>query len=261
MGTEREDWPDTFVVYEEPSDDFPAVTHPAWSRDFPWLAQGTTTRGRGAAEPPFDLRLFGEGGEAVGARERWNRLLRSAGARSVVHARQVHGSAVRCHRQVGSGLVLPPACDGHVTTEPGVLLAVSVADCVPVSLVDPEGRKVALLHAGWRGTAAGVLERGIAEFPEERRRGLHVHLGPSICGVCYEVGSEVFEALGLEAPPDPEPIDLRAVLARRAVAAGVDAGKISVSGHCTRCGDGRFFSHRAGDAGRQVAFLGVRASS
>lgn len=258
MGTETTEWPDVSVVYEEPWDEVPAVTHAAWSRAFPWLLQGTTTRGSEAGDGQFDLRLFGGAVEAVGARERWGLFRRRLGTRSVVHAKQVHGATVRRHRQTGPGLILPPDCDGHVTKVPGVVLAVSVADCVPVSLVEPEEREVGLLHAGWRGTAAGVLERGIRAFPEERRGGLYVHMGPSICGACYEVGGEVFEALGLPVPPGPEPVDLRLVLARRAVTAGIDAGKISVSGHCTRCGDGRFFSHRGGDTGRQVAFLGIR---
>src|SRR5690606_18360795 len=104
-----------------------------------------------------------------------------------------------------------PAIDGHATRAPGLLLAVSVADCVPVSLVDPERRAVALLHAGWRGAAAGILERGLEVLAERllaRPEDLHVHLGPAICGGCYEVGPEVHRALGLPEPPAPAPVDL-----------------------------------------------------
>lgn len=154
---------------------------------------------------------------------------------------------------------IPEDRDGHVTDVEGVLLAVSIADCVPVSVVDPARRRVALLHAGWRGTAEGILERGLDELAGEAgAAGLLVHLGPAICGGCYEVGPEVFEALGRPRPDAPSPIDLRSVLAERAVAAGVEGDHVSVSELCTRCEHDLLFSHRGGDSGRQVAYLGVR---
>jgi copper oxidase (laccase) domain-containing protein len=146
-----------------------------------------------------------------------------------------------------------------VTAQASVLLAVTVADCVPVSLVDPVMRRVGLLHAGWRGTAAGVLERGVAAMGEgASARALRVHLGPAICGLCYEVGPEVFAALGEPAPAEPTPLDLRAVLARRAVVLGVAPEHVTVSAHCTRCTGSELFSHRGGDRGRQVGYLGIR---
>lgn len=254
-------------VREIPAGGVPAVVHPEWLRSFPWLVQGTTVRGD---DGTFDLRLFGPDGERWGEEvggdtgsmpEAWDRLLRWSGCATVAHARQVHEDTVRSHEAPGAaGLRLVAACDGHFTAEPGVLLAVAIADCVPVSVVDPARREVAMLHAGWRGAAAGVLERGLGVF---RNRGgsldgLHVHFGPSICGACYEVGGEVFAAFDLPVPKRPEPIDLRAVLADRAVDAGIEADRVTVSEHCTLCGDGGFYSHRAGDVGRQVGFLGVR---
>jgi YfiH family protein len=146
-----------------------------------------------------------------------------------------------------------------VTSEPGVLLAVSAADCVPIFVVDPRERMVAALHAGWRGVAAGVLERGLAAFSVRlSRTELRVHLGPAICGSCYEVGPEVFEAVGLAAPGRPAPIDLRAVLARRAIEHGVEPEHVTISEHCTLCTASDLFSHRGGDRGRQVGYLGIR---
>jgi hypothetical protein len=90
---------------------------------------------------------------------------------------------------------------------------------------------------------------------------LWVHCGPAICGDCYEVGPEVHAALRLPTPPERSPVDLRAVLSARAVAAGVPAGTVSTSSWCTRCDASCFFSYRAGDAGRQLGLLGVRAPS
>ncbi len=87
---------------------------------------------------------------------------------------------------------------------------------------------------------------------------LWVHLGPAICGACYEVGPEVFEALGKPAPPSPAPVDVREVLVSQAQAIGVPEAHVSVSNDCTLCGESGFFSHRGGRPERQAAVLGVR---
>ncbi|HEX7118907.1 MAG TPA: polyphenol oxidase family protein [Longimicrobiales bacterium] len=239
--------------------DAPAYGHTEWADRFPWLVQGTTARG--SAADPFDLRLFG--GQPVGSVvARWRALREAAGFPRAVHAYQVHGARILTHGDGPAGLLVADDADGHATTTAGTLLTVSVADCVPVFLVSPDPRAVAVVHAGWRGIAGGAVEAGIdtlARLCGARPAELHVHLGPAICGACYEVGPEVHEALGLPRPGRNTPVDLRSVAARRAEAAGVDAGRITVSGFCTRCGDSPFFSHRAGCAERQVGFLGIRA--
>lgn len=236
----------------------PALVHGAWEMDFPWLVQGTTTRG--APPHEFDLGLFSEGSAAERVREHWSRLLAVTGMHAAMHARQVHGADVRLHDAPTGGLHVVGECDGHVTTEAGVLLAVTIADCVPVFVVEAGSRTVAVLHAGWRGTVGGVLESGLEVASRGARlEDLHVHLGPAICGRCYEVGPEVFEALGEPVPPSKALLDLRDVLLRRALEAGVDASRLTVSEHCTRCTASGLFSHRGGDRGRQVGYLGVRA--
>jgi polyphenol oxidase len=230
----------------------PIHTHPSWPRRFPWLVQGTT--GRGELEP-FDLGLFGE--TAVGkALERWRLLRDELGFARAVHSLQVHGRRVLGHEDASPGLVVVEGFDGHFTDRPGVLLTVSVADCVPISVVDADRKRIALLHGGWRGTALGILAAGLERLGTSPDR-LWVHLGPAICGACYEVGPEVHEALGLARPDQPAPVDVRAVQARQVVAAGVPAGHVSVSEHCTRCGAG-FFSHRSGSPSRQLGLLGIR---
>jgi len=239
----------------------PALVHPEWAAELPWVVQGTTTRGTGST--PFDLGLFSDGSPADAVRASWNRLIDATGMRGAVHARQVHGAEVRKHEprdeQRATGLRLAPDCDGHVTSEPGVLLAVSAADCVPIFVVEPAARAVAALHAGWRGVAAGVLERGLAALAARGgRTEVRVHLGPSICGSCYEVGPEVFEAVGLVPLERPAPIDLRGVLARRAIEHGVAPEHVTISEHCTLCTASGLFSHRGGDRGRQVGYLGIR---
>jgi polyphenol oxidase len=230
----------------------PLYVHPRWERALPWLAQGTTGRGDDGS---WDFGLSGEA--PVGrALARWRGLHEATGMARVAHSRQVHRDRVLLHEDGVPGITISDGFDGHITRRAGVLLTVTVADCVPISLVHPEGGVVALLHGGWRGAARGILARGLDQLEAEPSRVL-VHLGPAICGRCYEVGPEVHTALGLAAPAAPEPVDVRAALARQAVAAGVTPENITVSDHCTRCDPG-FFSHRAGSAGRQLGILGIR---
>lgn len=240
----------------------PLWRHPDWESRFPWLVQATT--GAGDPADPFDLGLYGMQpvGVAVG---RWAALRRATAMPAVVHARQVHGAEVRVHAGDGlEGLLVMDGFDGHLTDRAGMLLAVSVADCVPIFVLDARTRAVGILHAGWRGVAGGILEAATGRLAERfgsRPADLWVHCGPSICGVCYEVGPEVHAGVHprREPPARPTPIDLRAALAERAQAAGVPAAQCSLSSHCTRCGPGAFFSHRGGSAARQMGVLGRRA--
>jgi polyphenol oxidase len=225
-----------------------------WEEAFPWLVQGTTTRGR-------DFRLWGPDTPAGAALEAWEVLRAGMGADTVVHARQVHGAGLRFHEGGSPGLHLVPPSDGHMTRTPGVLLAVSVADCVPVFLVAEARRAVAVLHAGWRGVAAGIVEAGIQGFRDRlgvEPGDLHLHLGPAISGPEYEVGPEVHRALGRRDPGAPAPLDLRDVVAERASRAGVLPARIGRSKRCTRT-DPLLFSHRGGDRMRQVAYVMIRS--
>lgn len=169
-------------------------------------------------------------------------------------ARQVHGTKLLEHAGGMQGWVRTGEGDGHLTSERGLALAVTIADCVPVFMAHPSGT-IALLHSGWRGTAAGFVTRAAAAFsmlglsPKE----LRVHLGPAICGRCYEVSADVREQLTGHPANRPGQVDLRSLLAEQALVAGVR--QISMSPWCTRHDNDRFFSHRAGDAGRQVAVI------
>lgn len=231
------------------------LVHPDWADRWPWLVQGIT----GSEPGGGDFALFGQTPAGL-VLERWNRLTGALPVAGAVHARQVHGAAIRLHPRPVQGLHLAPPADGHLTRVPGVLLAVSVADCVPVYLVDPRGRAVAMVHAGWRGVAAGILEVAVGSFRDRmgaQADALHLHLGPSICGDCYEVGPEVHTALGEPMPDSALPVDLRAILTKRALGLGVRPDRISWSALCTLCSGAPLYSHRGGNPERQVAYLGV----
>ena len=204
---------------------------------------------------------FGMGTEepvrAVTARWGALRALLGGPAARLATSCQVHGSVVLRHRGEWQGVLRGPEADGHLSAERGTAMAVTVADCVPVLLAHPSGAAAAV-HSGWRGTAARITEVAIRQLgtlgllPSD----LRMHCGPAICGRCYEVSAEVFAQLTGRDPGRSSTVDLRALIADHARALGVR--EISISPLCTKCDNDRFFSHRAGDEGRQLGVVVAR---
>ena len=227
------------VAWYEPVPDFEALGIRAF----------TTTRSAGSFglasdEPVRDVMA------------RWDRLrenLAAAGPR-LATARQVHGAHVIEHGGGWGGWLRAGDGDGHLALARGTGMAVSIADCVPIFLAHPSGA-AAVLHSGWRGTASRIIERAIDLFES---RGipsaeLVMHLGPAICGACYEVSPDVFERLTGRTVDRASTVDLRILIADHARLRGVR--QISITESCTRCNNDRFYSHRAGDSGRQLGVL------
>jgi YfiH family protein len=210
----------------------------------------TTTRQAGSynlasTEPAADV--FG----------RWMDLVSAlAPAQRLATALQVHGDRLLDHGDTWTGWLRDTSgADGHLSTAPGTAMAVTLADCVPVFIAHPSGFG-AVLHSGWKGTAAGITQRALSEMSA---RGLdlrqaRVHLGPAICGRCYEVSPDVYSAVAGKHVSSPTLLDLREVIASHARQAGAT---VTTSEWCTRCHNERFFSHRAGDNGRQLGLLVV----
>ena len=215
----------------------------------------TTTRADGS---------FGMGSpEPVGdVMDRWAHLqdgLADLGIERLATAHQVHGAVVERHGSGWRGWLRLRGVDGHVTSTPGTALAVTIADCTPVFVAHPGGA-VAALHAGWRGTAARILDVGLDAlgsmgFPADE---CVVHLGAAICGGCYEVGPEVLSAVYGGPASGKGQLDVREVLRDQASRRGVR--QISASLACTRCHADRFFSHRGGDQGRQLGVIALQSS-
>lgn len=243
------------------------ITAPALPAPFTWtgdhiraeLGRGAhavfTTRRGGVADGPYaslDLAI-GDGGHDRAAVERNYRVL-AAGLGiprgRIVQGRQVHGTVVA--RTGGPGPVAD-GVDGYATAEPGLALLVLTADCLPVALA-ADGA-VAMLHAGWRGLAGGILEEGVRALRDVGGDGpVTAAFGPGAGGCCYEVGDEVRAAFAdVPEAHDGRHLDLKAVAAARLRAAGVDA--VHDLGLCTMCADpSLFFSHRrdGGVTGRQA---------
>lgn len=187
--------------------------------------------------------------------------------------------------------------DAVMTDLPHHLLAVMTADCIPVLVFDPRRKAVAAFHAGWRGTLARIVERGIGTMQLEfgsKPSDLVAAIGPGIGPCCYSVGEEIrhdFNSQFAYAPelfsdiyesdpirdkypllfltaraPGHSPIgpqlhlDLWEANRRQLLDAGLSAKKISVAQQCTACGESRFFSHRSseGFTGRMMSVIGLR---
>jgi YfiH family protein len=189
---------------------------------------------------------------------RWSTLrLRLGGAR-LATAAQVHGDTVLEHRGRWQGWLRSDAADGHLALTRGTAMAVTIADCVPVFIAHASGA-AAILHSGWRGTAAHITEQAIQRLagcgiPASE---LHVHCGPAVCGRCYEVSADVAAQLTGRDPGRAVTVDLRELITSDARALGVR--HVSSSSFCTRHDNERFFSHRAGDVGRQLGVILARA--
>lgn len=185
--------------------------------------------------------------------------------------RQVHGATVvRARRELlgqGPPEARPPLAeaDGLVTDQPGMVLAVFTADCVPVLLADPAGRVVAAVHAGWRGLAARVVEAGVEAFAAAGADlGASVALvGPAIGPCCYEVGPEVAEAVTSRYPAAAATtregalaVDTTAAAVQALERAGI--GELRAARECTAHQPERFFSYRRdGLTGRQAGIIAI----
>lgn len=268
----------------------------------PWLLHGFSARPGGVSQS------YGRGALNLGytkhdsraaVHQNRARFLQTLGATSegktwpLVRLRQIHSDII--HRVDG----LPPEPlpgDGLVTNVPGLVLAVLTADCLPVVLADPRRKAVGIFHAGWRGTLARILEKGVGamrlHFGSEAAD-LRAAIGPGIGACCYEVGEEVRDGfhsqfpyaaelfrevrdsdtvhekypllfLTARAPGHAELgqrlfLDLVAANGRQLLDAGVREGNLGVLAFCTACRTDLFFSHRGekGVTGRQMGAVGI----
>ena len=228
--------------------------------DLPGALATFTTRLGGVSGGPFASLNLGllTGDEPSHVRENRRRAALAAGVapQSVLIGHQVHGAEITRREAAprpnpyAEPASAPPKVDGQVTSTPGLAPAVLVADCLPVAVAGPAG--IAMLHCGWRGLAAGIVDRGAQEV-----RATHAAIGPGIGPCCYEVGPEVLEAFARlgDGMADGRMLDLRAVASRLLEEAGVRA--VEISELCTSCNAELFYSHRRdeGRTGRQAGLV------
>lgn len=278
---------------------------PEWDRDWLWGGFSTRVGGMsrcyGIEEGAGELNLgftTEDMREAVVANRR---LLAEAvtgdAMTPLIALKQFHSNLVVSATAADVGRERPRRADGHITDEPGILLAVQTADCIPVIVADRKKRAVGAFHAGWRGTVKRIVEIGVGRMRLEfgsQPEDMVAAIGPGNGVCCYAVGEEVlseFESqfsYGRELfrevydadvvrqkypmlfltqrAPGHSPIgpslhvDLIEANRRQLLAAGLKAESISVVGGCTQCHQGLFYSHRGskGRTGRMMAVVGMK---
>jgi polyphenol oxidase len=175
-----------------------------------------------------------------------NTLLQKVGIlpSALVTAKQVHGTSVATAASKDGGKELD-SVDGLITATDGMAVAVFTADCLPVFLASVRGdrKAVGVIHAGWRGLAAGIITRAVEKFKKEfnaKPEELTAAIGPHIQECCYEAGPELKEAFGIRSSATN--IDLSQIAVKQLEAAGVR--NVSLNGRCTHHENGMFYSHR-----------------
>lgn len=277
---------------------------PGWGQ-LRWLWHGFSTRKGGVSraycgeDAPGELNLGFTAADSREAVAQNRRLLAEAisadPATPLLTLHQIHSNLIRA-TPTSPGR----KGDGLMTGEPGVLLGVQTADCIPVLVADRRRRAVAAFHAGWRGTVNRIVEAGIGQMRLEfgsHPEDLIAAIGPGIGQCCYAIGEEVlssfesqfsyFQELFREVydadpgrtkypmlfltqrAPGHSPIgpslhlDLIEANRRQLLAAGLKPGAIKLVGGCTNCQPALFFSHRGshGHAGRMLAVIGIRKAA
>ena len=220
-----------------------------------------TTRNGGVSTGALATMNLGKGaGDADEAVDENRRRLRAFLPGDPRWLRQVHGTAVAVHgAQRDPG---PVIADAAVTRKRGVVCAVMTADCLPVLFADRRGNVVGVAHAGWRGLAAGVLERTVAEMKSLGADDLVAWLGPAIGPGAFEVGADVLEAFAsvprfsahfVIGAPGKWHADLYGLARQKLAECGV--GTVGGGGFCTRTDAARFYSWRRDRQGGRMAAL------
>ena len=269
---------------------------PAFAK-LPWLVHGFSTKPGGASQLNGEKLLnlgFTEWDTNENVFENRRRFQSALGAKDLqlISLKQIHSDVIHLF---DTAPIEPCRGDASATNRPGLLLAVQTADCVPILLVDPKKRAIAVIHAGWRGTLARIVVKAIGKMQmqfKSKPADLLAAIGPSIGGCCYEVGTEVatqFLSQFAEAPEwfdefrtgdEPNPIqwlnmmppghqpppknvllDLKKANRAQLLAAGLLAPNIFVSDLCTASRRDLLFSYRKeGPAsGRLMSVIGLRS--
>lgn len=228
----------------------------------------------GVSLPPFDSQNFGAGlGDSDhNIAQNLQKLIKSAQLPSIPHqAVQAHKIGLLwCN---GTGKMHQQQADILITDQSDTALAVRVADCLPVLLAEPESGLVTAVHAGWRGTVAGIVKEAIQAMLEHgaKPKNLLASLGPCIGPCCFVIGSDTADALAKSAADADAFIthasgihaDLAAINRLQLLEAGLDENHIELNRACTVCETERFFSFRRDGkcTGRQLAVVAVPSST
>ncbi|HEX4758518.1 MAG TPA: peptidoglycan editing factor PgeF, partial [Terracidiphilus sp.] len=298
----------------------PFLVVPGWQR-ISWLWHGFSTRLGGvsrvycAEDAPSELNLGFTADDPRESVTRNRSLLAEAvtgsAATPLIAVRQFHSDVVHIATAADAkrertwkagvpsdgSLSLGWKADGQITADPGLLIAIQAADCIPVLVADRKRRVVGAFHAGWRGTVKRIVETGVGRMRLQfgcRPEDMIAAIGPGVGACCYAVGEEVLSAFEsqfiyarelfrevystdavrnkypmlflTQCAPGHSPIgpslhlDLVEANRRQLLDAGLKPRAIHAVGGCTSCQTELFYSHRAsrGHAGRMMAVIGIK---
>lgn len=252
-----------------------------WAEKFPGLIAGFTTKAGGFSEGDFSSMNLGlhvnDSLETVQKNRKHIAECLSFPIHSWTGAEQTHETHIEkvMMEDGGKGSVIYEdafrATDGFFTAEKGLLLTLCYADCVPLYFCHEETGAIGSAHAGWKGTVNGIAREMVEVFLKEglKAEGIHVVIGPSICGKCYIVDDRVISQIDMKLADCQEKpytqvednqfqLDLRQLNKSILLMSGVLEENISVSNLCTSCESNHFFSHRRdkGKTGRMMSFIG-----
>jgi polyphenol oxidase len=246
------------------------------------FVHGFSTRRGGSSNPPYDsLNLgFSSGDDPNKVEHNRQHFLGMIGcpANSLQTLKQIHSSKVILVRRGQLLADRTPPGDALVTDQTNLMLGILTADCYPILLADPHQKVVAAIHAGWRGTAGGIVSRTLGVMRDSfgcRAEDLLALIGPGIGPCCYQVGLDVYKAMVETRSaarswfrPDAQPVDrygqtwrldLQAGLREQLEENEISGGRILVLGDCTKCCSDLYFSYRRdGKAtGRMLSIIGI----
>ncbi len=245
-----------------------SILHPAIFAPFAQhLSAGMSTRHGGVSQPPYaSLNLAISGPDSDAARDENRRRFCVAMGfepQQLVRSRQVHGTEVLLAEAGG----LYEGYDAFITNAPGLMLAASVADCVPVLIYDHRQRAIAAVHAGWKGTVAQLVAKTLLTLQSEygtQANDCYAYIGPCIDVRDFEVGNEVAEQFETQyktwdVQRNKFMVDLKAANAAQLLAFGIPAAQIEVSPYSTVRDNADFFSYRQenGETGRLLGGIGL----
>jgi YfiH family protein len=262
---------------------------PQWNQ-YPWLIHGFSTRLGGFSQfrfsqfpgPPATPGQLNLGFTAIDDPDSVSRnrakflselqpeLAKLREHCGLITLKQMHSSLVR---RVDRAQIAERASlwgDGLLTSDPGTILSIQTADCLPILIADTKNHAVAAFHAGWRGTLKRIVQRGVESMQLEfgsHPKDLTAAIGPGIGQCCFEVGPEVRDRFAgqfsyaheLFTPQAKPRLDLVAANRRQLLAAGLDLESIFSIDLCTSCRTDLFFSYRAehGKTGRMMSAIGI----
>ena len=244
------------------------VDKPGVFEPFKGLFAGQSTRHGGVSPAPWHSLNLGKStdDDPANVAENRRRFCAEAGfdTSQLTWSKQVHGDQIRLVTEPGGA----EGFDALITNLPGILLVVSVADCTPILIYDAENQAVAAIHAGWRGTVAGIVSKTLESMAQQfgtRGENCFAYIGTCIDECSFEVGDEVAECFAGDFKRfDPLRrkylVDLKKANAAQCLAFGIPAAQLEVSPFSTVLNNEDYFSHRfeKGVTGRMLGAIGMR---